>query len=261
MDARGGPARWSASGWRLALPALALLAGIAVQLQQPALWPAPWAGAVLLLSLAVAGAGRRHLGLLLPALAAAGFALTDLRAGLRLAEHLPTALEGVDLPVEGRIVGLPQTALTGTRFVFVVDRAPAGVPDRLSLSWFRGPDADALLAGPPQDLAPGQRWAFTVRLKAPHGSLNPHGFDLELWMFERGLRAGGYVRAAPAHPPRLLAEADGAGLDRLRLHLRRAIQAQVPEPRLAGVLAALVVGDQGAIELGIDNQVLRRAHL
>jgi competence protein ComEC len=170
-----------------------------------------------------------------------------LRAGARLAESLPITLEGVDLAVEGRIVGLPQATLTGARFVFAVDDAPSGVPGRLSLSWFRGLDADALLAGPPQDLAPGQRWALTVRLKAPHGSLNPHGFDLELWMFERGLRAGGYVRASLASPPRLLAEADGAMLDRLRLHLRRAIQAQVPDPRLAGVLAALVVGDQGAI--------------
>jgi hypothetical protein len=37
--------------------------------------------------------------------------------------------------------------------------------------------------------------ALTVRLRQPHGSLNPHGFDLELWLFEQGIRAGGYVRS------------------------------------------------------------------
>jgi competence protein ComEC len=40
----------------------------------------------------------------------------------------------------------------------------------------------------------GERWRFTVRLKRPHGNLNPHGFDYEAWLFERGIRATGYVR-------------------------------------------------------------------
>jgi competence protein ComEC len=35
-----------------------------------------------------------------------------------------------------------------------------------------------------------------VRLKRPHGNLNPHGFDYEAWLFERGIRATGYVRPA-----------------------------------------------------------------
>ena len=25
-------------------------------------------------------------------------------------------------------------------------------------------------------------------LRQPHGTLNPHGFDLELWLFEQGIR-------------------------------------------------------------------------
>ena len=34
---------------------------------------------------------------------------------------------------------------------------------------------------------PGERWAFTVRLRRPHGLVNPHGFDYEAWLLERGL--------------------------------------------------------------------------
>ena len=48
----------------------------------------------------------------------------------------------------------------------------------------------------------GERWALTVRLKAPHGARNPHGFDYELLAWEQGVQATGYVRDQPA--PQLL---------------------------------------------------------
>jgi competence protein ComEC len=64
--------------------------------------------------------------------------------------------------------------------------------------------------------APGERWRLTVRLKAPHGSLNPHGFDYELWLWEQGLqrhrlRALGPERPGAAAPGRDLAPPGGAG--------------------------------------------------
>src|SRR6185295_18252370 len=40
----------------------------------------------------------------------------------------------------------------------------------------------------------GERWTLTARLKRPHGTVNPGGFDLEAWLLERNLRATGYVR-------------------------------------------------------------------
>ena len=36
--------------------------------------------------------------------------------------------------------------------------------------------------------------AVLVRLKRPHGDLNPLGFDYEAWLLERNIRATGYVR-------------------------------------------------------------------
>ena len=102
------------------------------------------------------------------------------------------------------------------------------------------------MSQPQRELRPGQRWRFTVRLRRPHGNLNPHGFDYELQLFEQGVRATGYVRDAP--PPQLLDEAAGFPVERLRQRVRDAIYAAVADRRAAGVLAALAVGDQGAIE-------------
>ncbi|MBT9488487.1 MAG: DNA internalization-related competence protein ComEC/Rec2 [Rubrivivax sp.] len=241
------------TGWRLAMLLAAGLAGSALQLQRADVLPV--VPALLLATLAGGAAwwGRRWLLWLLPCVALAAFALTEARAGWRLAEVLPPALIDADLRLQGRIVSLPQPGLTGTRFEFEVDEAthagqPVTVPRRVSLGWYRGFEPDALLAAPLQDLRAGQRWAFTARLRPPHGSANPHGFDLELWLFERGLRASGTVRATTADAPVLLAAADGQWVHRLRQHLREAIAARVPDARAAGVLAALVVGDQGAIE-------------
>ena len=84
-----------------------------------------------------------------------------------------------------------------------------------------------------------------MRLRQPHGNLNPHGFDYELALFEQGVRATGYVRDAPAT---LLDASAGYPVERLRQRVRDAIYAHVADRRAAGVLAALAIGDQGAIE-------------
>jgi len=242
------------SGW---------LVGVALQLQQPALWPqqavALLAGAgvlaAVLSGLLARRWGQRWAGALLLACACAAlaFASTSQRAAWRLAEALPPALEGQDLQVTGVVAQMPRVGLSGTRFVFDVEQAlhrgqPVQIPASVSLGWYRGFDNEALLGGPPSDLGAGQRWQFTVRLKQPHGSFNPHGFDLELWLFEQGLRAGGSVRDARGASGALkLADGVGRPMERARQAVRDAILRQVPDARAAGVLAALVIGDQAAI--------------
>jgi len=241
------------------LLALGWLAGLALQLQQPALGPDAEAWAAVVAALVVALAAwrwRRHAAaaLLLALCAGAlGYASTSLRGAQALRQGLAPALEGVDLVVTGLIAELPRAGLTGTRFVLATESAtragvPVSVPPRLSLGWYRGPDDGALLAGPPEELRAGQRWRLTVRLRQPHGSFNPHGFDLELWLFERGLGAGGTVRAQPGAAPLKLADAAGAPVERVRQALRDALQRQVDDPAAAGVLAALLIGDQAAID-------------
>ena len=233
---------WAALGALAVLCALMVMGWVAHrraarQMAVQASGPPPWQAAVLLFTAA----------------ATLAFTSTSWRAHEKLQDRLPSALEGVDISVTGIVAGLPRHSLQGTRFVFEPETAalrgaPVRVPARLSLGWYRGIDDDSLLAGPAEPLRAGQRWQFTVRLRQPHGSANPHGFDLELWMFDRGLGASGYVRARPETPPQKLAEAAGAPVERARQALRDALQRQVGDGPAPGVLAALLIGDQAAIE-------------
>ena len=242
------------TGTRLAALALAWLAGVALQLQQRALWPVEGYGFALglgALGVVVAWRWRRAflaapIGMLLLALGGTG-----LQAASRLADALPAALEGRDVSVTGVVASLPQRSAAGLRFRFEVDAATldgqaAQLPQVLAVGWYSGFHEDAALSQPQSELRAGQRWRFTLRLRQPHGNLNPHGFDQELRLFEQGVRATGYVRDAPA--PELLHRAAGFPIERLRQRVRDAIEASVPDRRAAGVLAALAVGDQGAIE-------------
>ena len=90
---------------------------------------------------------------------------------------------------------------------------------------------------------------MTVRLKAPHGASNPYGFDYELWLWEQDLQASGYVRAGPRDPaPQRLARTVWHPVERWRQQVRDRIFERVGQRQYAGLIAALVVGDQNAIE-------------
>lgn len=245
-------------------PALAgAVLGPALQLQQATLWGwlpyaalAATAAAVAALASAWRAPGGRA-GLVLVAAALLAFSATGLRATAFGARGLAPALEGRDLAVTGVIAAMPQRSEAGIRFRLRVESARLGdaevrVPSQMALGWYGGvlaADDRAELQRQPAELRPGERWRLTVRLKAPHGHLNPHGFDYELWLWEQGVQATGYVRAGPADPrPTRVAATWLHPVEQLRLHVRDAIFARVEDRRLAGILAALVVGDQGAIE-------------
>ena len=243
----------SDTGGRLAALALAWLAGVAIHLQQRTLWPAPLYIASLLVGAACLFAAWRWRRAFLVALVGAlvcGAAASGWRAAQRIDDVLPAGLEGQDVVVTGIVASLPQQGAAGLRFRFEVESASrqgakVQLPERLALGWYKGFHEDAVLSEPQRALRAGQRWRFTVRLRQPHGSLNPHGQDYELSLFEQGVRATGAVRDAPAE---LLDPAAGYWIERLRQRVRDAIDASVADRRAAGVLAALAVGDQSAIE-------------
>ncbi len=238
---------------RLATLCLAWLAGVGLQLQEPALQPPVVYGGAALIGALLCAMGwrwRRLFALALLGLAGLGFGAAGLQAGVRLAQVLPAALEDRDLDLVGVVASLPQRGANGLRFRFEVEQAtsqgqPLAVPPSVSLGWYSGFHEDAVLTQPQTTLRAGQRWRFSVRLRQPHGLLNPHGFDRELQLFEQGVRATGHVRDAPAV---LLDSAAGYPVQRWRQAVRDAIDARVPDRRAAGVLAALAVGDQSAIE-------------
>jgi competence protein ComEC len=178
---------------------------------------------------------------LLAAALALGFAYAGWRAHERVAVALSPQDEGRDVALVGIVAGLPATMERGVRFEFLVEAVHTpgvAVPPRLALAWY----------SPSAAVAPGERWAVTARLRRPHGMFNPGGFDLEAWLFERNLRAGGYVRETPA-PIRLapVVWSAGTAIDRARAELRARLQARLGGQRFGGVLIALVLGDQRAI--------------
>ena len=192
-----------------------------------------------------------------------GFGWAALRAELRLADSLAPEVEGRDVAVTGVIASLPQPFERGVRFEFDVESAglhDSQVPRHLQLAWYNGLDPEEF-----HDLQPvraGERWRFTVRLRRPHGSANPHGFDYEAWLLERDLRATGYVRANRAsggQRERLDAFVwrPAYVVERLRERIRERFRTALPDQPWAGVLVALVIGDQRAIEAD-DWQVFAR---
>lgn len=184
---------------------------------------------------------------------AAGFLHASLRAQLRLADQLPSSAEGEDLRVTGVIVEMPQRADRGTRFVFDVESVATPnthVPARVSLTWYPDPGGVPVLSA-------GQRWQLLVRLRRPHGTANPHGFDAEWWLLERGIRATGYVRPGDRRLLSPMVHRPLLWVERLREQARARITAAVSDASIAGVLTALAIGDQQAISAR-DWQIFTR---
>ncbi|MBS0291126.1 MAG: DNA internalization-related competence protein ComEC/Rec2 [Proteobacteria bacterium] len=269
--ARTASAHWPAPRpWHLSAALLGALLGVALQLQQAALWPwqayAALLGAGLLLLAGWAWTARRwHGGALLLVAMALLYGLCGLRAAAFLAGALQADLEGRDLRVTGVISAMPQARETGMRLRLAVESAERDgvavrLPGLIDLSWYAGTMGE----GAPEEMRPppalhaGERWRFSVRLKAPHGGLNPHGFDYELWLWEQNVQATGYVRTgarldALHGPPERLAATWMHPVEQLRQRVRdaivrRAAAADIAGQRAMGVVAALVTGDQRAIE-------------
>ena len=165
-------------------------------------------------------------------------------AHVRMADALPSAWEGRDIEIVGVVASLPQSYEQSVRFELDVGEVltpGARVPRRIVLSWWGRPDAL------PQVRA-GERWRLGVRLKRPHGMANPHGFDYEAWLLERGVRATGHVRPRASYE-RLSAMVHRPSywVERVRESLRARILAALADRPYAGVIAALAVGDQRAI--------------
>jgi len=228
----------------MTLAAFAFAAGAALLQLQAALPPSGW-GWLLLVLPAIALIEKRSL---VPVALALGFLWASTCAHWRMADWLAPELEGRDLRVVGVVSSLPALGERGVRFEFDVESAEGErLPKKLQLSWYRSPfaeDAPALLAGA---VHPGERWLLTVRLRRPHGLVNPHGFDYEAWLLERGVGATGYIRNRGEQ--RLLGFRNGFldSIEKTRETVRDRFIAELGAGPVSGILAALAVGDQRAI--------------
>src|SRR5919108_6188346 len=227
----------------MTLAALAFAAGAAALQLQAELPPLAW----LALAPVCAGGIYFRPRFAAPLAFAIGFLWAAAMAHVRVADWLAPQLEGRDLHVVGVVSSLPAVSERTMRFEFEVESADVRLPRKLLLAWHRSPwieEGPALLK---DAVHPGERWLFTVRLRRPHGHVNPYGFDYEAWLLERGIGATGYVRQRGEQ--RKLGFRNGA-LDRvelLREGIRDRFHAQLGATPAAGILAALAVGDQRAI--------------
>ncbi|MCY7387693.1 MAG: DNA internalization-related competence protein ComEC/Rec2 [Burkholderiales bacterium] len=245
---------------------LGFLIGVCALQMQAALpvFPAIYIAALgLAATLAAWLVGQRHshIVLVIAALlalsggAGLGFGWAQWRAEVRMADSLPAAAEVTDIEIIGAVASLPQLTDRGTRFEFDIEKIVADgkneiavVPSHISLTWYVETNFKTREVKPPPTLSPGERWHFTVRLKRPHGTMNPHGFDFEAWALERNIRATGYIRVKGVN--KKLPE-NAAGfmyqVDRMRLALRDRMLGALKDDPYRGVLIALAIGEQSAI--------------
>ena len=178
----------------------------------------------------------------IPAWFVLGFGWAFLFAQLNMFDHLDDDLEGENIQIEGTILSIPDPFDFGTRFLFRVDSVlgeitSKAVPNKIRLGWYQDYP----------ELRVGQRWRLIVRLKKPHGMLNPGGFDYEGWLFEKKIRATGYVRAADENS--LLGEESGLliSFGRLRQRLGEQIDLALDGSQVDGIVKALAIGSRKEI--------------
>jgi len=113
-----------------------------------------------------------------------GFLYVAVYVLLNAPAPLIAELESKPIDIVGYISGLPNKNSHRIRFDFILDPPQQGLPDKIRLNWY----------SVKKSLQAGQYWQFTVKLKRPHGMLNPYGFDYEQWLFTQNIGAVGYVR-------------------------------------------------------------------
>lgn len=245
--------------WTMAMAAWVV--GVALQLQQASLAPLGWAQgtcalAVLMALLSVClhrgpAARRATWPLVWLACALLAWGSTTWRAHGLMQQALPATWQDQDLLLEGQVLGLPTSRGNTLGFDVAVQSLTnqgrvhgQGMPRRVTLYWRTN---DAMLP-----VQAGQVWRWTVRLQSPVRTGNPGGFDAALWLLDKGVRATGSVRTKKGQTPQLLQSPrhwwSAGALDRARQAIRESIKRQVPDARLAGVVAGLTIGDQSSID-------------
>jgi len=169
-----------------------------------------------------------------------GLCWAQIHASNHLKHVLPEKLAGEDIVITGYISDIPVTGETVQRFILEIKEFNAHdysgpVPERLKLSWYYGEPVRA-----------GETWQFNVRLKPPHGFMNPGGFDYEAWLFQNGIHATGYIRKSEVN--RKLQPAELFDDTASRQQISENITSMLHDSAFAGFVAALAVGDRSAID-------------
>ncbi len=133
-----------------------------------------------------------------------GFVFSSIAGSRALEQQLASDYIGKNIIITGIVASIPVSSGSAQRFEFRVDdyRLPEDMaeamasdgsnqyklndtdfPKKIRLSWYYAEKVNA-----------DEKWQLEVRLKPPHGFMNPGGFDYEAWLFQHGINATGYVR-------------------------------------------------------------------
>jgi competence protein ComEC len=173
----------------------------------------------------------------LPSIFLAGFLWALLHAHHYFNHVLPEEMTGQTIAVDGHINGIPKSDGRVQRFLFKItsfDQKYTGFyPETLKLSWY----------GHHGKLKAGQHWQLMVRLKPPHGFMNPGGFDYERWLYQERIHATGYVQKHSSN--RLKSGSPVYSINRIRQSTLDYVTSYTS--RFTGLIAALAVGYKGGI--------------
>lgn len=193
-----------------------------------------------------------------------GFLWANLLATHRLNQALPVAWQQKSINIVGVIASLPEVNERGVRFRFDVEKvytkdATLKVPNHISLNFYPARTAEkSAFSSQFLQFQAGERWQFSVKLKRPHSTYNPHGFDFEAWALAENSRATGTISAKSGYKklnnfvlkPAYLIES-------AREKVGRYITKTLINKPYAGVVRALVIGDDSQISTA-DWQIYLR---
>lgn len=187
-----------------------------------------------------------------------GYQYAGVMAEIRLSDELPPAWEQKNIEVIGTIASMTKVQEQGEQFQFYVEQLltpDAVVPSHILLNYFDGNQwhrkvkiiEDNATEKPPI-FKVGERWHFTIRLKRPHATYNPNGYDYEAWALANNIRAMGVVRSKSGMQkktdfvwrPAYIVE---YCRDKVAQHITQTLNGKP----YTGVIRALVVGDDGKI--------------
>lgn len=178
-----------------------------------------------------------------------GFIYTSFYSSRQLSSRLNEDLVAQNIVISGTVSSIPVTDKEVQRFEFSVESrsiltaetisaVTKEFPKKIRLSWYYGQPVNA-----------GEKWQLEVRLKPPHGFMNPGGFDYEAWLFQHGIHATGYVRKSNLNKRHRGAS---GSINHIRQTLSERIdtvsnQSSMVEMNSYSLIKALAIGDKSSI--------------
>ena len=185
-----------------------------------------------------------------PAAVIIGAVWLCLLAANRLAQRWPESPAARDVWVEATIWNLPVLSADSQRLQLRLDKVcPSAILEQCAFPQLPDDGRMVLISVyEPLNLQPGQRWRALLRLRPPHGFVNPGGFDYEAWLLQENISATGYLRSHADN--RLLTEhSDQQRVQQLRFQLAQTLKSPAALAALhyPHLLQALTTGDGSGI--------------